>query len=388
MLRFCQKGHSPSRQITLLARLSPEELKSSRSFRQRVPRTMTILSIGPLSAVSVSPGRVPAAPSYPSWQQALKDAIRDPVELCRLVGLPAEYEEAARRAAHSFPVFAPRGWVARIRFGNPHDPLLRQVLPLGEELTWPAEFTTDPVGDRPARRSPGLLHKYSGRVLLVTTGACAVHCRYCFRRHFPYSESPRGIAAWQPALDEIAADSSITEVILSGGDPLTLVDESLAELAARLAEIGHLRRLRVHTRLPILIPERVTDELIDWLCGSRLTPIMVLHANHAAELDAPVAAAIDWLAKAGVRLLNQSVLLRGVNDSLDALLALSERLVDLGVMPYYLHQLDRVAGAAHFEVPEAIGLALVEQLRVRLPGYAVPRYVREVAGAPYKTPLV
>ncbi len=225
-------------------------------------------------------------------------------------------------------------------------------------------------------------------LLVQTTGACAVHCRYCFRRHFPYSESPRGIAAWQPALDEIAADSSITEVILSGGDPLTLVDESLAELAARLAETPFRRRPRVHTRLPILIPERVNDELIDWLCGSRLTPIMVIHANHAAELDAPVAAAIDRLAAAGVRLLNQSVLLRGVNDSLDALLALSERLVDLGVMPYYLHQLDRVAGAAHFEVPEAAGLALVEQMRVRLPGYAVPRYVREVAGAPYKTPLV
>ncbi len=348
---------------------------------------MTILSTESLSADSVSTARDPAAPTYPSWQQVLKDAIRDPVELCRLVGLPAEYEEAARRAAHSFPVFAPRGWVARMRFGNPHDPLLRQVLPLGEELNWPAEFSTDPVGDRPSRRSPGLLHKYSGRVLLVTTGACAVHCRYCFRRHFPYSETPRGLQAWQPAIDEIAADASISEVILSGGDPLTLVDESLAELTGRLAEIGHLRRLRVHTRLPILIPERVTGELLDWLGGSRLTPIMVIHANHAAELDTSVAAAIARLAAAGIRLLNQSVLLRGVNDSASALAALSERLVDLGVMPYYLHQLDRVAGAAHFEVPEAVGLDLIEQLRARLPGYAVPRYVREVAGAPYKTPL-
>jgi EF-P beta-lysylation protein EpmB len=349
---------------------------------------MTLLSTGSLSAALASPDRDPAASTYPSWQQALKDAIRDPVELCRLVGLSAEYEDEARRAAHSFPVFAPRGWVARIRFGNPHDPLLRQVLPLGEELNWPAEFTTDPVGDRLARRSPGLLHKYSGRVLLVTTGTCAVHCRYCFRRHFPYSETPRGLASWQPAIDEIAADSSISEVILSGGDPLTLVDDLLAELTARLAEIGHLRRLRVHTRLPILIPERVTDELIDWLTGSRLTPIVVIHANHAAELDASVAAVIGRLAAAGVQLLNQSVLLRGVNDNIETLAELSERLIDLRVMPYYLHQLDRVAGAAHFEVPEAVGLELMEQLRVRLPGYAVPRYVREVAGAPYKTPLV
>lgn len=348
---------------------------------------MTILSTGSLSAAPASLGRDPAASSYPSWQQALKDAVRDPVELCRLVGLPAEYEEAARRAAHSFPVFAPRGWVARIRFGNPHDPLLRQVLPLGEELNWPAEFTTDPVGDRLARRSPGLLHKYSGRVLLVTTGACAVHCRYCFRRHFPYSETPRGMQAWQEAIDEIAADSSIAEVILSGGDPLTLVDEQLAELTTRLAEIGHLRRLRVHTRLPILIPERVTGELLDWLGGTRLTPILVIHANHAAELDASVAAALGRLTGAGIRLLNQSVLLRGVNDSVAALAALSERLVDLGVIPYYLHQLDRVAGAAHFEVPEAVGRELMEQLRARLPGYAVPRYVREEPGAPYKIPL-
>ena len=346
---------------------------------------MTTLSTDVLAPGSLA--RELPTPSSPSWQQALKDAVRDPVELCRLVGLPGQYEPAARRAAESFPVFAPRGWIARIGFGNPHDPLLRQVLPLGEELNWPAAFTTDPVGDRPARRAPGLLHKYSGRALLVTTGACAVHCRYCFRRHFPYSEAPRGLAAWQPALDQIAADESLSEVILSGGDPLTLVDDVLAELAQRLAAIGHVRRLRVHTRLPILIPERVTPELLAWLTGTRLTPVMVIHANHAAELDAHVAAALARLARAGVRLLNQAVLLRGVNDTVEALAALSERLVDLGVLPYYLHQLDRVAGAAHFEVPEDVGRQLIDELRARLPGYAVPRYVREVAGAAYKIPL-
>ncbi|HWC91054.1 MAG TPA: EF-P beta-lysylation protein EpmB [Pirellulales bacterium] len=333
------------------------------------------------------PAGLAVAPLYPSWQQAMKDAIRDPVELCHLVGLPAWYEEAAQLAARGFPVFAPRSWVARMRFGNPRDPLLRQVLPLEEELSWPAQFETDPVGDRLAKRSPGLLHKYNGRVLLVTTGACAVHCRYCFRRHFPYGETPRGIEAWQPALTQIAADPSVTEVILSGGDPLTLVDEQLALLAGQLADIGHLRRLRVHTRLPIMIPDRVTDQLIDWLCGTRLAPVLVIHANHAAELDDSVEAAIGRLADAGVMLLNQSVLLAGVNDSVNALEELSERLLELRVMPYYLHQLDRVAGAAHFEVPESTGRALVEQLRARLPGYAVPRYVREEAGALYKIPL-
>jgi L-lysine 2,3-aminomutase len=349
---------------------------------------MTIVTATSLPTLPTPVGGTLAAPVYASWLQALKDAVRDPVELCRLVGLPAHYEEAARLAAVSFPVFAPRGWIARIRFGNPHDPLLRQVLPLGEELSWPAEFSVDPVGDRAARRSPGLLHKYSGRVLLVTTGACAVHCRYCFRRHFPYSESPRGLENWQPALDEIAADPEIAEVILSGGDPLMIVDESLARLAERLAQIPHVQRLRVHTRLPIMIPERVTDELVGWLRGGRLTPIVVVHANHAAELDEPVARALGRLADAGVPLLNQTVLLRGVNDSVEALAALSERLVELRVMPYYLHQLDRVSGAAHFEVPESTGRELVEQLRCQVAGYAVPRYVREVPGAPYKVPLV
>ena len=323
-----------------------------------------------------------------SWQRVMKEAVRDPIELCRLVELPAEYEAAALAAADQFPVFAPRGWIARIRSGDPSDPLLRQILPLQAELDRPAGFTVDPVGDRPARRSPGLLHKYSGRVLLVTTGTCAVHCRYCFRRHFPYSEAPRGAAAWTPALAEIAADPTITEVILSGGDPLTLVDEQLAHLAHRLAEIAHLRRLRVHTRLPILIPERVTPALIGWLRGTRLTPVLVVHVNHAAELDSHVAAALARLSDAGIPLLNQAVLLRGVNDSAEALVALSERLVELRVMPYYLHQLDRVAGAAHFEVPEAAGLQMVAEMRRRLPGYAVPRYVREEPGAQYKTPLM
>ncbi len=347
-------------------------------------------------------------PRYGSWHEAIKDAVRDPVELCRLVGLDhlvgfdhlvgrarlagqdhrVERPHAATwKAARDFPVFAPRGYIARMRPGDEHDPLLRQVLPLEDELTPVAGYSHDPVGDRAATHTPGLLHKYDSRVLMVTTGACAVHCRYCFRRHFPYQESPKSVAAWQPALAEIAADSSLREVILSGGDPLMLVDRQLAELAERLAAIPHLRRLRIHTRLPIMIPERVNDELLDWLRGTRLAPIMVVHANHVQELSESVAAALGKLVDAGIPVLNQAVLLRGVNDQVDALAELCERLVDLRVMPYYLHQLDRVAGAAHFEVPVERGLKLVAELRSRLPGYAVPRYVCEIAGEPNKRVL-
>ena len=271
--------------------------------------------------------------------------------------------------------------------GDPTDPLLRQVLPVESELLSPQGFTADPVDDDSATLSPGLLQKYSSRALLITTGACAVHCRYCFRRHFPYSESPRSPDDWQPAIDRIAADPTIDEVLLSGGDPLTLVDEHLAELARRLAEVPHLRRLRVHTRLPIMIPQRVTEELLAWLRGTRLAPIMVIHANHGQEVDEPTAAALARLVDAGIPVLNQSVLLAGVNDSAEALIDLSRRLVDLRVMPYYLHQLDRVQGAAHFEVPISRGLELITQMRAALPGYAVPRYVQEVAGEANKVVL-
>jgi EF-P beta-lysylation protein EpmB len=327
-------------------------------------------------------------PGYLSWQQAVKDAVRDPVELCRLVGLPPRYAADAQRAASDFPVFAPRGYIARMRPGDPHDPLLRQVLPLEDELATPAGFGTDPVGDHAATRNPGLLHKYHSRILMVTTGACAVHCRYCFRRHFPYGEGPKSIEAWNPALKTIAADASLREVILSGGDPLMLVDGQLHQLADLLASIPHLTRLRVHTRLPLMIPERVNDSLLAWLRGTRLTPIMVIHANHSQELTGPVVDALARLSDAGVPLLNQAVLLKGINDDADTLVALCERLVDLRVMPYYLHQLDRVAGAAHFEVDERRGHELVVQIRARLPGYAVPRYVRETAGDDSKQVLL
>jgi EF-P beta-lysylation protein EpmB len=335
---------------------------------------------------SVEAGQEPA--SGPRWQEVLKTAVRDPLELCRLLDLPETFHAPAIEAAQQFPLFAPRGYIARMRPRDPYDPLLRQVLPLAEETAVVAGFDRDPVADQAATLSPGLLQKYAGRVLMVTTGRCAVHCRYCFRRHFPYSAGPRSVDQWLPALEQIAADPSLHEVILSGGDPLTLVDGLLAELTERLAEIPHLRRLRVHTRLPIVIPERVTDRMLAWLTGSRLAPIMVVHANHPAEIDASVSKALGRLVDAGIPTLNQAVLLRGVNDDVDVLAALCERLVDLRVMPYYLHQLDRVAGAAHFEVPEEAGLRMIEQLRARLPGYAVPQYVREIAKAASKVAVV
>jgi len=361
-----------------------ERIKISEPLGHERRRYMSIVSDSVNSSQGAAAG---GTLGYRSWQEAFKDAVRNPAELCRLVKLPPHYAGRAAAAARDFPLFAPREYIARMRTGDIRDPLLRQVLPLEDELTSPVGYSADPVGDRAATRSPGLLHKYRSRVLMVTTGACAVHCRYCFRRHFPYSEGPRSPEDWAEAVAYIAADKTIREVILSGGDPLSMVDRHLAELARRLAAIQHVRRLRIHTRLPIMIPQRVTEELIDWLRGTRLTPIVVIHANHANELDDSVGDALARLSHVGIMLLNQTVLLAGVNDGDDDLADLCERLVDLRVIPYYLHQLDRVQGAAHFEVSQARGQQLMAELRKRLPGYAVPRYVRETAGAAHKLVL-
>jgi EF-P beta-lysylation protein EpmB len=315
------------------------------------------------------------------WQAVLAGAVSDPAELCRLLRLPAGLAAEATLAARQFPLRVPRPYLARIRPGDPRDPLLAQVLPTREEQADRPHFVRDPLGEAASVCPAGLLRKYRRRVLILASGACGVHCRFCFRRHFPHLDAKNSFAA---ALARIAADESIEEVILSGGDPLVLSDRRLAELAGQLAEIPHLRRLRVHTRLPIVIPERVTGALLAWLRGTRLAAWVVVHANHPAELDAAVAAALGRLVDAGVPVLNQSVLLRGVNDRADVLAELCRRLADLRVQPYYLHQLDRVAGAAHFEVPAARGLRLIESLRAELPGYAVPRYVRDRPGAASK----
>lgn len=324
----------------------------------------------------------------PDWQIALAQAITDPAELLDVLGLGPEWLPAARIAGRAFPLRVPRGFVARMRRGDPDDPLLRQVLPLAAELLPVPGFVTDPVGERAATQAPGVLHKYQGRVLLTATGACAVHCRYCFRRHFPYEQANASADGWRVALDTIAADNSITEVILSGGDPLTLSDRRLSGFVQHLACLPHVTRLRLHSRLPVVLPERITPSLCDALAGTRLSVVMVLHANHAQELDTPVRQACVRLAERGFLLLNQSVLLRGVNDSVEALAMLSETLFAAGVLPYYLHLLDRVQGAAHFEVRDETALALHAGINACLPGYLVPRLVREVPGAPGKSPLL
>jgi EF-P beta-lysylation protein EpmB len=321
------------------------------------------------------------------WQAVLADAVRQPAELCRLLGLPGRLAAEGYSAAAGFPLLVPRTYLGRIRPGDPHDPLLMQVLPRAAELTLVPGYQGDPLDEAGATVVPGLLRKYRGRCLMVATGACGVHCRFCFRRHFPYCAVPQGWADWGPSLRQIADEESIHEVILSGGDPLTLPDADLGELVRQLADIHHLKRVRLHTRLPIAIPSRVTDEMLHWLRATRLTPIVVVHVNHPAELDSDAAMALTRLVDAGIPVLNQSVLLRQVNDRAEVLAELCERLADLRVVPYYLHQLDRVAGAAHFEVPESTGVELIERLRARLPGYAVPRYVRETPGGASKRTL-
>lgn len=307
-------------------------------------------------------------------------AFRRAGDLAEYLQLPGSSWQRGLAEAEDFPLFVPREFAAKMRPGDLADPLLRQVLPIEQETIAAEGFTANPVGDHEATLTPGLLQKYHGRALMVTTGACAVHCRYCFRRHFPYGEGPKGIDAWSAALEAIHHDPSLHEILLSGGDPLTLTDGILGQLAEKIAAAEHIRRLRIHTRLPVMIPSRVNEPLLAWLTGTRLRPFMVIHVNHPNELVDDVPQALARLSEAQVPLLNQSVLLRGVNDNAETLIELSEKLLDLNVIPYYLHQLDRVQGAAHFEVPRAEGLRIVETMRARLPGYAVPRYVEEIAG--------
>ncbi|MBP9804848.1 MAG: EF-P beta-lysylation protein EpmB [Candidatus Accumulibacter sp.] len=319
------------------------------------------------------------------WQQALQTVISDGHELLRRLGidpqaLPIDHEQP-------FPLRVPRAFVARMQAARADDPLLRQVLPLLAEATQQPGFSRDPLAEAAAEPVPGLIHKYHGRVLLIVTGHCAIHCRYCFRRHFPYAARQPSRAEWSRAFDYIRHDASISEVILSGGDPLSAADRHLAWLIGEIEAIPQVSRLRIHSRLPVVIPTRITAALSALLADSRLLVSLVIHANHARELDDSLAAALAPLRRAGVTLLNQSVLLAGVNDQVEVLSELSERLFAIGVLPYYLHLLDHVAGAAHFAVPEERVQVLQAALLARLPGYLVPRLVREVAHAASKMPV-
>lgn len=315
----------------------------------------------------------------------MRTAIRDTKTLRKRLKLAPD--PAAASAAASFGLFAPLPFVDRIAVGDESDPLLLQLLPTAAEDHSPTHFSNDPLQESAATLTTGVLKKYMGRALMIVTGACAIHCRYCFRRHFPYSDNSAGAAHLEKALVSIADDNSIEEVILSGGDPLTVVDRTIDSLFSRLGAIPHLRRIRIHTRLPIMIPSRVTDQLVQTLARCPLEKVVVIHTNHANEIDADVTGGLNRLRSAGALLLNQTVLLKGINDHAPTLIELSKRLLSAGVLPYYLHQLDQVVGAAHFEVPLETGKRLVGDMRAALPGFAVPRYVQEIPGEPNKTVL-
>lgn len=321
------------------------------------------------------------------WQQRWREAIRDPRELLRQLGLDPLELGVSDAAAGQFAVRVPQGFAARMRHGDRHDPLLRQVLPITDELKVVPGFSLDAVGDGAAKKATGVIQKYRGRALLVTTGSCAINCRYCFRRHFDYGSENAAREGWRDAVDAIAQDPDIDEVIMSGGDPLSLATHKLVELTQALRQIPHLRRLRIHSRLPVVLPERVDDELVQWLASLPWPVAFVIHANHANEFDASVDAAMARLRAAGATLLNQAVLLRGVNDSLPALQDLSERSFAAGVLPYYLYQVDRVEGVAHFEVDDDTAKDLHAQLTARLSGYLVPKLVREISGDSSKRPV-
>lgn len=331
--------------------------------------------------------RTPAQPEVElDWRQSLRDAISDPRELLALLDLMHLADRLPADDA-GFTTRVPRGFAARMRRGDARDPLLLQVLPqLAEYESTPA-FIDDAVGDLDARAAHGVLHKYRGRALLIAAGSCAINCRYCFRRHFPYAQDIAASAAWREALDYLRGDTGIREVILSGGDPLILSTAKLDELGRGLGTMKHIRCLRIHTRLPIVLPERIDNAFCEWLAALPLQRVVVLHANHPNEIDGAVIEACARLRATGAMLLNQSVLLRGINDDVGILAALSEALFECGVLPYYLHQMDRVKGTAHFVVADDGARSLIATLRTRLPGYLVPRLVREVAGAASKVAL-
>ncbi|QSP94590.1 EF-P beta-lysylation protein EpmB [Marinobacter salinisoli] len=323
-----------------------------------------------------------------TWQQLLSSSVTSPQALLeRLELTPERWLNGARSGHALFPVRVPEPFLNRMRKGDPDDPLLRQVLPLTAESETADGYVRDPLAESGAIQTTGLIRKYRSRALLMVTGQCAINCRYCFRRHFPYEDQRLSPSDRNQVIETLISSPEINEVILSGGDPLVASDRLLAEWADSITRVPHIKRLRLHTRLPVVIPQRVCDALLDWVKNPPVPVVMVLHINHPAEIDADVRAALGRLADAGVTLLNQSVILRGVNDTADVLESLSEALFAAGVLPYYLHAFDPVRGAHHFDVPDEQAQSLIQQLLVRLPGFLVPRLVREVPGEQSKTPL-
>lgn len=320
--------------------------------------------------------------SVHTWQKILAQGFSSAVELLDFLHLPRTLADPL--AEQQFKTRVPRGFAERMQLGNPLDPLLLQVLAVSEELQVTEGYSDDPLVECAVNPVPGLIHKYSSRVLLTLTGACAINCRYCFRRHFPYEDNNPGRSGWGAALDYIRADSRINEVILSGGDPLLVKDNVLVELFSQLSLIDHVRTVRIHTRIPVVLPERVEDGLLECLSNTRLNKVVVLHCNHPQELNEAVANACSLLRQSGCHLLNQSVYLTGINNNAATLTALSERLFACGVLPYYLHVLDKVAGAAHFDAPIHDVFDVFQEMQRLLPGYLVPRLAREESGKLHK----
>ncbi len=320
------------------------------------------------------------------WQQELIEAVTDPLELCRLLDLnPEALEILSGQTLDHFPLKVPRGFIARMQKGNPKDPLLCQVLPLSVEAQKRNNYSQDPLNEEKANPVSGLLHKYQGRVLLTLTGACAINCRFCFRRHFPYSDNNPNQGGFEKVLAYIKNDPSILEVILSGGDPLVVNDRMLKNFTDQLASIPQVKRLRIHSRIPIVLPERINEGLISWIRSLRQRLILVTHCNHPQEINESVREAMQLLKAAGVTLLNQAVLLKGINDAVETQVALSEALFAVGIQPYYLHLFDKVAGAAHFDLALSRAKKLYRQLSQQLPGYLLPKLARETVGEGAKT---
>jgi len=324
--------------------------------------------------------------SIPSnWKTELSQSLKSVDELLESLQLDASLLSGAQRAAMEFPLQVPRPYLERIRHGDPQDPLLTQVLPVQQELDTVEGFDDDPLDEAAHNPHPGIVHKYRNRLLLIVSPACAINCRYCFRRHFPYQQQRQNRQQWQSALNYIRQHRELNEIIYSGGDPLAANDKFLGWLTEQISQISHIKRLRVHSRLPIVIPSRIDDELLQWMTASRLQPTLVVHINHANEIDDAVEAGLHRLQENRIRVFNQSVLLKGVNDCAETLVSLSERLYDCRVNPYYLHLLDPVNGAAHFDVCESRATQIYAEMQAALPGFLLPRLVREVPGKAAKT---
>lgn len=319
------------------------------------------------------------------WHKSLAQGFHLAVDLLDFLQLPKNLAESL--AEQQFKTRVPLGFAERMQKGNPQDPLLLQVLAIREELTISEHYTSDPLQESTTNPIPGLIHKYASRVLLTLTGACAINCRYCFRRHFPYEENNPGRAGWDEAFRYIQNDKQINEVILSGGDPLLTKDVILDELLEKLSLIDHVKTIRIHTRIPVVLPERINNGLLNCLEKTRFNKVIVLHCNHPQELDQNVADACSALRQAGCHLLNQSVYLKGINNNAQILAQLSERLFSFGVLPYYLHVLDKVQGAAHFDTQINQVLDTYQIMQSLLPGYLVPRLAREEPGLLHKTLL-